>query len=260
MGERQPTQQKTSPCFGTVRLAVSSGRGASLGSPVRAVVIVAGDVLFDQTAWHRWLLQLLMRMGIHTHFGPFCHVWEGDYLSDVHRGKGEYWASLRRFLQATGLSRGQIEEVIAASIPRRRELEERARPLPGVRATLSRLADMPIKLATVANTHQPHTQLQCRLNRLGLAEYFDDVISSHDVGAVLPEADIYHAIVSKLDLNPEQVAFVAHKPHELHGAMRVGLQAVACCCLDEVKTQYRLNQLSELPETLPLASTRRLAG
>jgi len=181
MGLHQPIQSNNHLPFVPVQIPTTQRSGPASRVPVRAVVIVAGDVLFDQTAWYRWLFQLLTRMGLHTHFSPFCHVWETDYLSHVQRGQGEYWDALQRFLQSTGLSRGRIEEVIAASISHRRELEEQARPLPGVRLTLSRLAETPLNLVAVANTHHDQAKLHGWLERLGLAEYFETIVSSHSV-------------------------------------------------------------------------------
>ena len=65
------------------------------------------------TGWRRWLLQVLRRLGLHTSYCCFFHVWEKDYLDEVHRGRRDLCEALRSFLQALGLSRGQIEEVAA---------------------------------------------------------------------------------------------------------------------------------------------------
>ena len=82
-----------------------------------------GDVLYDATVWRRWLIQLLHRMGLNTRYRSFFKVWEREYLDDVHRGLRDYGEAFQAFLLAAGLSRGHIDEVVAASHARKREIE-----------------------------------------------------------------------------------------------------------------------------------------
>ena len=71
-------------------------------------------MLFDASLWRRWFLQLLSRMGLHTHYRAFYCVWERDYLTDVHCGRQDQWTALRDYLRSVGLEVPHIDEIIAA--------------------------------------------------------------------------------------------------------------------------------------------------
>src|SRR5262249_39660427 len=107
---------------------------------VQGFLFDMGDVLYDATAWRRWLLQLLSRMGLHAQYRTLFRIWDDEFLADVHRGRREYTEAFQSFLLSIGLSRAQIDEVQAASQARKRDLEAHVRPLPGVRSTIERLA------------------------------------------------------------------------------------------------------------------------
>ena len=62
---------------------------------VAAVWFDVCGVLYDDTAWRRWLLQLLSRMGLHTHYVSFYRVWDCEYRDDVAWGRLAYWDAMR---------------------------------------------------------------------------------------------------------------------------------------------------------------------
>src|SRR5690348_9183710 len=103
---------------------------------VRGLLFDMGDVLHDATLWRRWLFQLLGRIGLNARYRTLFRVWDEEFLGDVYRGRREYGEAFHAFLLSLGLSRGQIDEVQAASQARKRELELNVRPLPGVRDTV----------------------------------------------------------------------------------------------------------------------------
>ena len=96
---------------GTISIPVASG---GLPGPVRGVLLDTCNVLYDDTVWRRWVLQLLTHLGLSTSYRCFFHVWERDFLGEVHCGRRDFWEAFEAFLRAVGLSRGQIEEVEAA--------------------------------------------------------------------------------------------------------------------------------------------------
>ena len=81
---------------------------------VAGLLLDVGGVLYDDTVWLRWLLKLVTRLGLHTHYTPFFRVWQREYLQRITCGELEYWQALRLFLRSAGLSHGQIDEVEAA--------------------------------------------------------------------------------------------------------------------------------------------------
>jgi HAD superfamily hydrolase (TIGR01509 family) len=194
---------------------------------VRGLLFDMGDVLYDATLWRRWLFQLLGRMGLHAHYRTMFRVWDEEFLDDVHRGRREFAEAFQAFLLSLGLSRGQSDEVQAASQARKRELEMGARPLPGVRDTVERLAARGIKLAVLSDAEQSGDELQTQLARLGLAGRFSPVISSIDLEYTKPSAVCYRAALSSMELPTQTVAFVGHDGAELAGARAVGLRTIA---------------------------------
>ena len=194
---------------------------------VRGIVFDMGDVLYDATVGRRWLLALLSRMGVAASYRDFFERWERDYLVDVHRGRREYGEALEAFLRSVGLSRGQIEEVLAASQAHRRELEAGTRPLPGVRATLEKLARRGLRLGVLTNSERSADRIRERLAAWDMAYCFTGVVSSVDLGRCKPDARCYQAALDQLELSAAETAFVGHDRAELAGAAAIGMRAWA---------------------------------
>jgi HAD superfamily hydrolase (TIGR01509 family) len=195
--------------------------------PVRGLLFDAGDVLYDATAWRRWLLQLLRRIGLYTNYRSFFHIWDHDFMADVYRGRRQFNEAFQAFLLSAGLSRAQIDEIEAACKARRKQWEATARPLPGVKSTLARLQAARIAMGVVCDSEHPAAVLRERLERFGLGSYFPTVISSIDLGHIKPEPICYETALCEMNLDASEAAFVGHDTQELAGAKRVGLQTIA---------------------------------
>jgi HAD superfamily hydrolase (TIGR01509 family) len=193
-----------------------------------------GDVLYDATIWRRWLLQLLHRMGLHTQYRPFFKIWDCDFLDDVHCGRREYGEAFQAFLLSAGLTRGQIDEVEAASQARKRELEGGVRPFPGVRSVLDRLHKSEVAMGVLSDSESTAEELQARLNRLGIGQYLIAVVSSIDLERTKPDPVCYRAAAAAMGLAAEEIAFVGHDAEELAGAKAVGMSAWAFNFDDDV--------------------------
>jgi HAD superfamily hydrolase (TIGR01509 family) len=195
--------------------------------PVQGLLFDMGDVLYDATVWRRWLLQLLQRMGLHTHYRSFFKIWDCDFLNDVHCGRREYGEAFQAFLLAAGLTRGQIDEVAAASQARKRELEGNVRPFPGVRGVLGRLHSAGIVLGVLSDSECTAESLRTRLAGLGIGQYFAAIVSSVDLERTKPDPICYRAALAAMGLTVDQAAFVGHDAEELAGARAVGLKTLA---------------------------------
>ncbi len=227
--------------------------------PVRGLLFDPGDVLYDATLWRCWLLKLLARLGLRTNYRSFFHLWDHEYLADVYRGKRDFHQALESFLLATGLSRGQIDEVELACKSRRCQDEAAARPLAGAKATLRAVRASGTVLGVVGNYEHPAAVLAGHLDHLGLGGLFDAVVSSFDLGATLPEPVCYRAALAAMRLPPEQVAFVGHDSQELAGAARVGMQTIAFNFDPEAQADVYLVRFDELLQ-LASATPRSAAG
>lgn len=231
------------PMVGDGRLSASPSR---LATPVRGLLLDMCNVLYDDTVWRRWVLQLLGHLGLQTNYRCFFHVWDRDFLDDVHRGERSFCDAFEAFLRSVGLSHGQIDEMKAACLARRRHLEVSTRPLPGVRTTLTRLHRAGFVLGAIANSEYPADTLRERLARFGVGELFTTVISSIDLGATMPSATGYRAALHAMGLSAAQVAFVDHDSGELAGATAVGMPTVAFNFDPEAEADVYLGRFEDL--------------
>lgn len=217
----------------------------ALGS-VQGLLFDMGDVLYDATVWRRWLLQLLHRMGLHTHYRSFFKIWDCDFLDDVHCGRREYSEAFQAFLFSAGLSRGQIDEVEAASQARKRTLEESVRPFPGVRATLERLHAAGMTLGVLSDSESTAEELRARLSQLGIGGFFSAIVSSIDLERTKPDSACYLTALGALGLTAAQTAFVGHDAEELAGAKAVGMLTLAFNYEPGVAADRHLSRFEEL--------------
>lgn len=195
--------------------------------PVRGLLFDMGDVLHDTTLWRRWLLQLLNRIGLRASYRSFYYIWDRDFLSEVHRGHLTFCEAFQAFLRSAGLSPAQIDEIQAACQARRRQWEETARPLPGVKPTVARLHAAGYVLGVLSDSERRGGELAGQLERFGLANTFAAVVSSMDLGEIKPHPLCYRTALDKMQLPAEQVVFVGHDTAELAGAKCAGMETIA---------------------------------
>ncbi len=219
-------------------------------APLAGVLFDMGDVLYDATVWRRWLIQVLGRLGMTTHYRAFFRVWDEEFLDDVHRGRREYSEAFASFLRGMGLSCGQVDEVEAAALAQRRLLGQQARPFPGVRSALGRLREAQIPLAVVSDSESRGAELEGFLARLGLAGMFDAVVSSIDLGRTKPDPVCYLTALHQLQLDASRVAFVGHDAVELAGARSLGLRTIAFNPEPEAVADVVLTRFDDLPQVV----------
>jgi len=195
--------------------------------PIRGLLLETGNVLYDDTDWRRWLLRLLMRLGLRTEYGPFFRVFDRDYLDAVYRGEMPFSDALDAFLISVGLSPGQAEEVHRALDSQRRHSDARHRPLIGVRETIAQLHSSGVKLGVLSNCEHSGEAIRQQLAELLGESPWTAVTSSRDLGCAMPEGACYRAALEAIRLSAAEVAFVGHDARELHGAAVQGLTTIA---------------------------------
>jgi len=233
---------------------------ARLQKPVRGVLFDMCNVLYDDTVWRRWVLQLLSHLGLHTNYRCFFRVWDRDYLDEVHRGERTFYDAFAKFLRSAGLSTGQIDEIQAACQGRRRDLEDGARPLPGVKTTLGRLHQAGLVLGVICNSEHPASVLADRLGRFAFTKMFAAVVSSIDLKRTMPDADCYRTALENMRLPPEQVAFVGHDAVQLAGASAIGMPTIAFNFDPDAVADVCITHFDELPEVLSAPRAIAAAG
>ena len=231
-----------------------------LSRAVRGLLFDFGGVLYDDTVWRRWLLRLLSRVGLYTRYGSFYYVWDRDFAADVYCGRRTFCDAFAAYLRSVGLSRGLVDEVMAACRGRRRELDESIRPLPGIRCTLARLARMNLVLGILSDSELPAGQLRQRLEGFAAPETFRAVVSSFDLGRTKPDPRGYRMAVSQMGLTLPEVAFVGHETAELDGARSVGMPTVALSSNPDAEADVHLDRFEQLADVVSLQRPLAAAG
>ena len=221
--------------------------------PVCGLLLDAGNILYDDTAWRRWLLRLLMRLGLRTKYGPFFRVFDRDYLDSVYRGLQPFSDAIDAFLASAGLTAGQAEEVRHALDSYRLHSDENHRPLIGVRQTISQLHSSGVKLGVLCNSeHSGETLRQWLADLLGDSPWAA-VISSRDLGRTMPDPACYAAALRALHLSVAEVAFVGHDAWELRGAAAQGLSTFAFNSDRDAQADVYLQRFEDLIELTRIA-------
>jgi HAD superfamily hydrolase (TIGR01509 family) len=199
-------------------------------------------------------LRLLQQLGLQTYYRGFFRVWDRDFLDAVHRGERPFRDALEAFLFSAGLSRGQIEEVWAACQARRRELNDSARPLPGVRTTLAQLVENGWTLGILCNSECSSTQLRTQLTRLGMDGWFRAVVSSLDLQHAMPDSECYQAALAEMRMTASDVVFVGHDAVELQGAAAAGMATLAFNFEPDAEADGYLSRFEDLLNMVKLPS------
>jgi putative hydrolase of the HAD superfamily len=82
------------------------------------------------------------------------------------------------------------------------------------------LRDRGVKTALVSNCSHSTRGI---VERLGLAEAFDDIVLSFEVGLRKPDPAIYREALRRLDVEPARAVFVDDQPDYCDGAAAVGI-------------------------------------
>jgi FMN phosphatase YigB (HAD superfamily) len=248
----------TEPCL-SARASVLPLR-SPVPIPLAALVLDLDHVLYDASPWQRWLLQLLNRIGLHTHYQCFFRTFERDYLDRVYRGERDYWEALRSYLIAAGVSKGRTEEVLAAAHGKHREMWREVRPLPGVSATLTQLTARGVRLAVLSNSAESATEIEDKLQRLGVAGRVETVLSSRDLRIAKPMPESYQAALRALDLPADHVGFIAHETLELAGAGLAGMTTFAIHHSADAEADVYLDRFEQLLQwVLPAIQAKQRA-
>jgi len=195
--------------------------------PIRGLLLDACNLLYDDSTWRRWLLRLLMRLGLRIEYGPFFHTFDRDYFDAVCCGQRPFNEALDAFLISAGLSAGQADEIHLALKSYRRHSDASHHPLIGVRATLAQLRSSGMKLGVLCNCEHSGEAIGKRSVELLGESPWSAVISSFDLRCTMPKAACYQAALAALQLPAAEVAFVGHDARELHGAAVQGLTTIA---------------------------------
>ncbi|MCA9187096.1 MAG: HAD family hydrolase [Pirellulaceae bacterium] len=250
-----PEQASSKPCW------FATQEGVELPLDVDGVLLDIDDFVYDSSTDWRWLVQLLCRMGLQTHFVPFYAIWQRDYLPCVNRGQEDYWGAFSRLLKDVGMSRAAVEEVRVAWQPRRLPFVNCSRPLPGVAAMLARLSKLQLPVGAISNTPGPAEVLRQRLRAIHLERWVSSVTTAGSIRCSAPDRYLYEHAAQQLASHPTRLVFVGHNWLEITGAADSGMRTI-CCWNDPNSGQadIYLQRLDVLPELIVRGQVSRLAG
>ena len=213
--------------------------------PVEGLLLDACNTLYDATLWQRWLLRVLRRLGLHTTYRCFFHIWEG--LSDAAPRRPSCEASADSFQAA-----GRIEDSVTI-VGRAAAVGSRTRCCP---------ADL--------NRFRPGRALGCcdcdtvamlrrRAEIMGYG-VLTAVVSSRDIGKTKPDPSCYETALAALNLRAGQVAYVGSDADDLAGAARLGMQTIAFNAAPGVEAQVHIARFAELADLVATPVRRSAAG
>jgi FMN phosphatase YigB (HAD superfamily) len=216
--------------------------------PVRGLLLDAGNILYDDTDWRRWLLRVLARLGMRTEYNLFFRILDRDYLDAVFRGQRPFNEAMDEFLIAAGLSPGQADEAHRALESHRHQSDAHPHLLIGVRETLTQLRAAGVKLGVLCNCEHPGETIRKRLDELLGESPWTAVISSRDLGRTMPDAACYRAALEAIQLPAADAGFVGHNALELRGAKLQGLCAIAFNSDPDARADVYLQRFEDLLE------------
>lgn len=108
---------------------------------------------------------------------------------------------------------------------RYQELCERKAILPGVERMIQQAKDRDLRLAVASNSFGKW--VNSHLQRLGLYDYFDSIITLDQITIGKPEPKMYLTTVASLGVRPDQAIAFEDSPTGAMGAKRAGIYTVA---------------------------------
>jgi HAD superfamily hydrolase (TIGR01549 family) len=157
-----------------------------------------------------------------------------------------------RWLEGLGLSRDLINEWAEID---KKEIWSKFKRTPRINKLLETLKKDYI-LVVLSDTLDSKQEKIEKMQILGINhKIFDEIYTSHDLGAYKPSKKAFHTILKKFNIKPKEAVFISDACDELKGAKKIGLLTIGLNCdggdhnirrLDEIlKTLQNLNQPSQ---------------
>lgn len=242
----------------TSRQVVDEDAGVeqSVAGQVRAVVFDLDGTLFDHSGAAVEALRLwLPTVGVEPSDESIAQWFASeDHHVAEWRAGAVTWAEQRRGRLRDVLPGGnastcsELDTCFAGYLAR---YEAAWRAFPDVEETLAALASRGVRVGILTNgaTAQQHAKLAA----LGLADRFEFVITTEDLGIAKPHPDSYLAACRRFALDPSVVVHVGDLPDlDVEAPRKAGLQALLIDRADEYGWFGALRSLRELPGRLAL--------
>jgi FMN phosphatase YigB (HAD superfamily) len=233
------------------RMEDSDGDSAVISKPGKLssatyLLISPSQVLYDDTLWWRWLLQMVSRFGLHTNNDMFTSLWQSDYYDDVCQGDREVFDALQEFLTCCGLRRGQVDELCAAGRLHWRRLELELRAFPQTLPAIAALAQQGWRMGLLMHCPLSTSEAKSQLEQMRIARFFDHVVGSREIATRFSLPDFWSDVAQRLSVSPERIALMCHETRQLSAAKSAGLTTLAFQCDGHHTADATLNRVDEV--------------
>jgi HAD superfamily hydrolase (TIGR01509 family) len=136
-------------------------------------------------------------------------------------GWGVFMATL---LRQAGVSEGSVSPGVGALRKEHDRFNLWRRVPTGLPEALARALKAGLKLGVLSNSEG---QIERLLGRVGLAQYFDEIVDSSVVGLEKPDIRVFKLAATRLGLLPKQLVYIGDIPDvDVFGARKAGMSAV----------------------------------
>jgi HAD superfamily hydrolase (TIGR01509 family) len=108
-------------------------------------------------------------------------------------------------------------------------------------ALLAELKQLGLRLVVLSNTSVPHFEFV--QNNFDILDYFDDFVTSYEVGALKPDSAIYQAAIAKIQCEPHECLYTDDIEEYIHAARTHGLHAETFTTTERLREHLREHQL-----------------
>lgn len=108
-------------------------------------------------------------------------------------------------------------------------------------ALLEELKGLGLRLVVLSNTSVPHFEFV--QNNFSILEYFDDFVTSFEVGALKPDPAIYQAALGKIQCEPHECIYTDDIEDYVKAARSHGLHAETFTTTENFREHLRKHQL-----------------
>ncbi|RLE64893.1 MAG: hypothetical protein DRJ38_04695 [Thermoprotei archaeon] len=199
-------------------------------SEISCLIFDAGDLLYyRRRKSHNILREVVSRIAKRNiKFSEedlllFYELRELSYRGIISRKKRIFL-----FLKHLGISEKHLEKIFNIYD---KILQESTIFYKNVPDTLRGLKSKGYRLAVLSDSDYSAKEKMIWFRKADIAELFDAVICSCDIGYCKPEERAYFAVLEKLGAEPEEAIFIGHSVKDLLGARNIGLKTIALRCL-----------------------------
>ncbi|MDB4984694.1 MAG: hypothetical protein JWM20_873 [Patescibacteria group bacterium] len=181
--------------------------------PIKAICFDLDGVYFTSKGKNSFHEALISEYGISKEVVD-NFMYRGPEMAELVRGQisnEDFWNKLR---EATGITASDQE--LSERWVRDYEVNQ------DVRNAVLKAKELGYKTCVCTNNNA--IRLPILSKRFNLNNDFDVIVSSHEVGHTKPNKEIFEALISRLNVEPEELVYSDDNPDRLQGATDLGIR------------------------------------